>query len=349
MNHSSIHEAAAAWVVAHDRGLTAAEQDAFSEWLAADPRHGRAFQEQMRVWNSFNLLEEWRPRHSHEPNPDILDGSLLNRLKRRRATLVRLAATAACIGAAIWAGILLVDRGSAGSTVVAPGTPSESYRVTAAESRFVTLPDQSEIDLNDGAELQVNYTPQRRAIEVLRGEAFFTVKKDATRPFDVAARGTKVRAVGTRFGVRLEQDRVAVVVEEGQVIFGPADAIDATSPDRVSNRAVNLHPGDFTSWSLDASSGVPPVRELTADETRVLLQWKPEVLDFASQPLGEVVEQFNQRNQLKIILRDPALRTIPIVASFRANNVQGFVKLLEVTGVARTGQVSDSTIELVAP
>ena len=33
-----VAQAAAAWMLRHDRGLTAAEQDEFSQWLAADPR-----------------------------------------------------------------------------------------------------------------------------------------------------------------------------------------------------------------------------------------------------------------------------------------------------------------------
>jgi transmembrane sensor len=33
-------QAAADWLVRRDRGFTAAEQDAFLDWLAADPRHG---------------------------------------------------------------------------------------------------------------------------------------------------------------------------------------------------------------------------------------------------------------------------------------------------------------------
>ena len=32
--------AAAEWLVKRDRGLTAEEQDAFLQWMAADPRHG---------------------------------------------------------------------------------------------------------------------------------------------------------------------------------------------------------------------------------------------------------------------------------------------------------------------
>lgn len=349
MNSPDIHEAAAAWVVAHDRGLTAAEQDAFSEWLAADPRHGRAFLEQKQAWNSFDLLQEWRPRHSHEPNPDILEEVPLNRTKRKRTWLAGMSALAACFVLVAWVAFSRFASEPAYEMKVAGTSSLATFVVSADDARFVTLPDNSEIDLNEGAELRVEYTAARRQIEVLRGEAFFTVRKDATRAFDVVVGRTKVRAVGTRFGVKFERDEVAVVVEEGQVLFGTAEAIELAARGEGGSRVVNLRPRDFTSLSLEHSERLPVVRTLPVAETEALLRWKPEVLEFASQPLAEVVEQFNQRNSLKIVLADESLRAIPIVASFRSNNVLGFVKLLEVTGVAQVRQYHGSTVELSAP
>ena len=40
---------AAEWLVLCDRGLTAAEQDRFLDWLAADPRHGEWFARQAKT------------------------------------------------------------------------------------------------------------------------------------------------------------------------------------------------------------------------------------------------------------------------------------------------------------
>ena len=66
-------------------------------------------------------------------------------------------------------------------------------------------------------------------------------------------------------------------------------------------------------------------------EIAQLLDWQPRLLDFDSTPLAEVVETFNRRNPLRHVLGDDDLRALPIVASIRSDNVEGFVRLLEGT------------------
>ena len=46
----AVERDAAAWVVREERGLTPAEQDALSQWLAADPRHGPALRDGILVF-----------------------------------------------------------------------------------------------------------------------------------------------------------------------------------------------------------------------------------------------------------------------------------------------------------
>lgn len=348
MNSSQINEAAAAWVVAHDRGLSAAEQDAFSEWLAADPRHKAAFALQDRSWREFDLLQQWRPRHSREPNPDILNGVLLRRIKRRRTWLRRAVEIAACVALLALFGYAFLGRTPEAPSPVVASTGWEDRRVSAVESRLVALPDGSEIDLNDDSELVVRFTPERRTVEVIRGEAFFTVAKDAARPFDVLAKGATVRAVGTQFGVRLAEDLVAVVVAEGRVLLGATDLVRKAVIGQDVDGAVSLGSGDYSEWAVRANQPRTTVRALPVEETSRLLEWKPEVLDFVSTPLASVVGEFNKRNGVKIALMDESLASLPIVASFRSNNVAGFVALLEVTGVARARQVAPDRIELSA-
>lgn len=70
--------AAATWLARHDRGLTAAEQDAFLEWLRADPRHRSAWQRLDRTWSALDALAAWQTADDARPNPDLL-------ARRRRA------------------------------------------------------------------------------------------------------------------------------------------------------------------------------------------------------------------------------------------------------------------------
>jgi len=71
--------------------------------------------------------------------------------------------------------------------------------------------------LNTKSKIDVNYTKTQRSINLVYGEALFDVAKDAERPFVVQTDQGAVRAVGTVFSVRLVNDEVAVLVEEGIV------------------------------------------------------------------------------------------------------------------------------------
>jgi len=59
--------AAAEWLVRRDRGLTAAEQDEFLQWRAADPRHGEWFALHRGTGGDFSALAHWPPEPSEEP------------------------------------------------------------------------------------------------------------------------------------------------------------------------------------------------------------------------------------------------------------------------------------------
>jgi transmembrane sensor len=68
----AIDDDAAAWVVRQERGLTAAEQDAFSQWLAADARHQAAFAEQRWSWEELDRLNGLQSSVGAVPDPKLL-------------------------------------------------------------------------------------------------------------------------------------------------------------------------------------------------------------------------------------------------------------------------------------
>lgn len=67
-----VAQAAAAWMLRHDRGLTAAEQDEFSQWLAADPRHPAAWAEHRWGWEELDRLAGMQSSVHAVPDPDLL-------------------------------------------------------------------------------------------------------------------------------------------------------------------------------------------------------------------------------------------------------------------------------------
>jgi transmembrane sensor len=308
-------QAAADWLARRDRGLTAAEQDEFLDWLAVDARHGEWLALHRRTVGDYGALAHWRPEHSAEPNPDLLAPSR-PRIHWLAHTLI---ATAAALAVALvwWRGA------PAGS----PPTPSA---FTEHQRRF--LADGSTVELNQGTEVTTDFSPTERRAILVRGEALFTVARDASRPFLVRAGGVDVRAVGTAFAVRLELSAVEVLVTEGRVVLARIAAADAPTRDenpasRPSAQSAEVSAGQRALVALTTAE--PP--QITPASPQLIagqLYRQPQWLDFASAPLGAAVAEFNRRNRVQFVLADAELAALPIIASIRSDNVDGFARFL---------------------
>lgn len=333
---------AAEWRVKQDRGLTPAEQDSFLQWLAASPEHRTWFAQQDESWRDLDLLASWRPEHSDEPNPDLLARPVPVRRGRWLGAALALAASIA-----VAAGVFLWTRADDG-TFVAP--------VRGYERR--TLADGSVVELNRGASLEVRFTPTERRVRLVEGEAQFKVAKNPARPFTVTAGGVSVRALGTAFNVRLGGGDVEVLVTEGVVRVNPpapaplakstetAAAVSAMPVPTLAGSEPLLTAGQRTVVSLTPQAEAPAVMPVTADDLARLLAWQPQLLDYTSAPLSRVVTDFNRLNHLQIVIADESLGRMPIVASFRSDNIDGFLRLLEITANVKAEHEGDNRIVL---
>jgi transmembrane sensor len=77
-----------------------------------------------------------------------------------------------------------------------------------------TLPDNSEVVLNSGSEIQYKKSNWNRKLN-LTGEAFFKVAKG--KRFEVTTSLGKVAVLGTQFGVKARENRFDVTCYEGRV------------------------------------------------------------------------------------------------------------------------------------
>lgn len=308
-------KAAADWLALHDRGLSAAEQDEFLQWLADDPRHGEWFALHRGIVADFTALAQWRPEHSEEPNPDLL-------APPRRRTIWRLAPVALAAAAALAMTFIWWRTGPAATAVA------------GAEPERRILEDGSAVEMNRGALVTTAFTPAARHATLVRGEAYFTVAKDATRPFVVRAGSVDVRAIGTAFSVRLDPTAVEVLVTEGTVAVGLPD-IPGAAANPVSDNpstAIRIPTAELTAGqraTVSLVSAAPPsVTTVTPAQIARHLTWQPQLLDFSSAPLAVAVAEFNRRNSVQFVLADAELGALPIVASIRSDNVEGFAKFL---------------------
>ena len=334
----SIARAAAAWVLRHDRGLTAAEQDEFLQWLASDPRHGEQWARHCRHWDRLETLARWRPEHSTLPNPDLLAPPL--------GRWVRFWPAATLAAAAAVALIFAVNKSPDASRA-----PDRSVAAASAVTPVTqrTLEDGTVVELNRGAVLEVQFTAGERRVILEQGEAHSTVTKTPARPFVVAARGMDVVAVGTAFNVRLDRAVVEVLVTEGRVQVTEAPSLATAGVATLPRDAVVvpvLEAGQRAVVSLAPHAEAPKIATLTSGEIERVLAWQHRMLDFTAAPLAEVVAEFNRRNAVQLVIVDPALAAMTISASFRSDNVDGFVRLVEVGFGVRAQRSSAGEIRL---
>jgi transmembrane sensor len=347
-----IETVAADWITRCDAGLTSAEQQVFQDWLAGDPRHAEAYDRLYQAWSVFDRVQE---RGSISA---VLDG-LAARAKARHTRRLRVVATAAVL----LLGGLVYSRWPAAPSVAAT---APVLAISPQPNPVRRLPDGSVVELNAGAEIAVHYEATARRVTLVKGEAFFRVAKDASRPFYVEANGVVVRAVGTAFSVQMQKSAVEIFVKEGAVDVGrtvPPVATRDPAAVRVNagKRFVALtklvmpkRPAAAPAApaaSAPVSTTVvamPEPQAVSEEEMERRLAWRDTLLEFNGTTLAEAAEQLNQRNLTRILIEDEAVGRQRVTGYFRADNPEGFVRMVKNTFTLRAEVREDHTIVLRA-
>ena len=357
-----IEEVASDWLTQREEGFSLAQKRDFERWCRADPRHAAAV---ARLEAACALLEKM-PLVRAELQP-VVEFPVKPRATAhaKKIPILRVVfAMAAALALAAF-GWWQVGR---------PPPSAQIYATSTGGYERVVLADGSVVELNANTEVRVELLPNARRVALMQGEAHFTVTHDTSRPFIVSAHGVAVRAVGTAFNVRLAASSVEVLVTEGKVSVsdvGPALVAGPSRDERnpqtglplrsASGQAISGSPTFLSAnertvillasekSAFPIPSAPSPIVEAVASEAlREALSWQERKLVFAETPLRDVVAQFNRRNRLQLILGDAALAERPVGGTFAADNVEGFVRLLEGSGTITVERRDEMTVILRA-
>lgn len=334
---SASRRAAADWALRCTEGLTVAEQAELERWLAGDPARRGLLTEAERTLHALNRLR--LPGQSDRAVLELARFDTARRVRRRRRALRVGGVLAAAIAFAAlgWQPL----REAASSAV-----PAVTVAVRPDER---VLPDNSIVHLNAEAEIRVNYSATGREIDLLHGEALFSVAKDPARPFVVRAAGVEVRAVGTQFSVKAAGRQVELLVTEGRVaVARPAETTPA-APAEPASTPLMMQAGSRLRMELDAPIPLDPaVTAVTPKEIVDALAWREKRLEFTATPLGEAVRIFNRENRTQIVLADPAMEGWRIGGIFWKDNPRAFARLLQMTLPVAVTEDGDERIVLRA-
>lgn len=179
---------------------------------------------------------------------------------------------------------------------------------TLAETRTVTLPDQTEIVLNRYSSLTYpeRFRGKDRKVQ-LQGEAYFEVSKDAAHPFKVEAGAIIVQVLGTHFNVEAypEDTQVKTTLLEGSVsvsLIGKAE------------ESLILSPNESAIYNKDKKSLTLHTENNASEE----IIWRNGTLLFKSIPLQEIVQQLSNAFHTDIRIEDADLQNYRMTATFSA-------------------------------
>lgn len=306
---------AATWLVAlsedpDDPALAAR----FEQWRGAHPLHVELWARTVRAYELAGGTVSHDDRHAAAPAerdmPFAKPQPRPAAQSRRRVAAAALLAVAACLLLLAAPGMLL---------------RLQADHVTAtAELRSLELADGSRVRLGPESALAIDVSGAERRVRMLKGQAFFEVVPDASRPFRVAAQNVVATVLGTAFEVKLVGDGAAVAVQHGQV------RVDGRMPPRTEI----LSAGDWI--TMDGASFARGQRKV--DE---IGDWLSGELVARDRPVTEIVDALRRYYDGMIVVRDGA---------FARTRVTGIYDLRHPAAtLASLAASHDATVRRVSP
>lgn len=298
LDRAAVREAAGWLVLLHEDRQNPQTLEGLSQWRVADPEHERAWQRAQLVNDKFGLI----PAQLGLP---VL-GHATDSSRRR----------------AIKALVLLMTFVPA-SYVAYRSTPwrewAADYATRTGERRSLSLNDGTELELNTDTALDVQFDAVQRLIKLHRGEVLIDTGADprradeSFRPFWVQTRQGRIRALGTRFVVRRDDDITRVQVYDGAV---------EVQPRHTATRQV-IQAGQQLCFSADAVQLPRPVDPHGAD-------WSRGLLVAQQMPLGEFTREL-ARYRPGLLRCDPAIADLRISGAFQLDNTDQVLAALPET------------------
>lgn len=270
-SHQAMEEAAE-WFVRLRSHASARDREGWQAWLDASADHHHAWRYVESVSQRFLALQ------STEQAPSAVAAirTVQQRRTSRRQVLrgLTLSAGTGALGWLAWRHTLVHDLVLAWAA---------EHRTSTGEVRQLTLQDGTRIWLGTASALDTHYSPALRQLRLHAGEVLIETAPDhrpepssahaGARPFVIDTAHGRLRALGTRFSVRLGDDATQVSVFQGAVEIrtasGPTHVLTAGRQTR------------FNAKAISPETAADPARE----------SWSRDVLLASDLTLGELVAE----------------------------------------------------------
>jgi len=263
---------------------------AHARWLTLDPMHHQAWERVQRLQQTFDRL------------PDPVSRDTFHSARSTRRQMLKTLT------------VLLMAGGSGTlawrekETIQALAA---THRTGTGERAEIILADGGQLRLNTATALDVYYDASLREIRLHQGEILVTTAPDPQRrPFIVRTRHGSIRALGTRFAVRIDDGDSLVQVFQHAVEIRPL----------AGTGALLLHAGEQARFTATETQAAAPL-EANADA------WAKGLLAVDNWPLGRVIDEL-ARHQRGHLGCDPAIAQLTVSGVFQLDDIPGVLQNL---------------------
>lgn len=299
--------------------ISSEENATLDNWLAADEKHHKLYEELANVWSGTEHYQE-----SYEPdvtrgfekftqliaaedtpqnNTETPVRELPAKPRRRFGMFGIAAAIALLLVAGYW---------------VMFGQSSQVEIATTENTKTVVLPDGSTVSLNKNSTLSYNKKFEIREVK-LKGEAFFEVTKQNGKSFAILSNGTKTEVLGTSFNIKAvdNTNNVEVTVVTGKV---------AVSLAKTPQKKILLTPGDKAVYRKKTAL---IKKEKSNDKN--FLAWKTHRLAFDNHILKDIIPELERFYKIKFEVSNPKMLNCRFTGTFDNINLEQALKIIKFT------------------
>jgi transmembrane sensor len=263
-----------------------------STWTAAHPAKKASFNKQA-AWNKLNNnIEEASSKRNQEKGRVIFFG-LSNHVLKIAASFLIL------VAAGIFTYIKLSETELKNIT-------------TLAESETVSLIDNSTVTLyrNTHFDYPVEFKKDTREVKLVKGEAFFKIAHDKSKPFIVHTAIADIKVIGTEFNVTVNDNQAEVSVKEGKVLV------------YTSNDSIYLTKG--------LTGSIKTGKDIVVDNNAKSNDWgyATRKLVFKDAPLKAVIKDIEKAYPCSISVSNETINNCHLTATFDNDSIEKIVNLI---------------------
>ncbi len=222
---------------------------------------------------------------------------------------------------AIFAGILVAAVSVLLLDETQPPTEIQTRTIVksnpSGQKSRIHLEDGSVVHLNAESELQYveGFTKDDRTI-YLKGEAYFEVAKDVSRPFAVISNNIRITALGTEFNVNAFEQDVQVALLEGSVAVSNTNNRDEVILDPMKVVRFDSYSEKFHMENANADN---------------LVLWKNRIICFDNTPVDEAIKVLSRWYAVNIDIGHAPARELTCSGKFNNQSLELVLKNLGYT------------------